>query len=60
MTIERYYDEEKLYHKSNRDHAHDAKGHTLHWCDFCDAELVHSGEKCHNCGKRDSGKRKKK
>ncbi len=52
MTIERYYDEEKLYHKKNRDYAKDPKSNTLHWCEYCDANLVHAGEKCGVCGKR--------
>ncbi|AGH31906.1 hypothetical protein VPIG_00048 [Vibrio phage PWH3a-P1] len=55
-----YYDPDKLYHKSNRDQATDPKSHTLHWCDVCDRDMVHAGEKCSVCGHRDESKRRKK
>ncbi len=36
---------------SNREKAHESKTGTF-WCDHCDAQRVHDGEKCRNCGKR--------
>lgn len=55
-----YYDEEKLYHKSNRDQARSPKSHSRHWCIGCDAYEVNCGEVCSNCGTKDLSKRNKK
>lgn len=55
-----YYDEEKLYHKSNRDQARSPKSHSRHWCIGCDASEVNCGEVCSNCGTKDISKRSKK
>lgn len=55
---ENYYDDDKLFHKKNRDQAHDPKAHTKHWCTGCDAEVVSSGEKCPVCGNKDTTRNK--
>lgn len=46
--------ENEDYEKSNREKKLTPKPHTRHWCDTCDANLVHAGEKCAVCGHRDS------
>ena len=47
------------YIKSNREKVQTPKAKTF-WCDFCDAQLVHSGSKCLNCGQRQYSKKFKK
>ena len=53
------YDNED-YKKSNRETRLSPKSHSLHWCDCCDRNKIHSGEMCRVCGHRDSVKRLKK
>ena len=38
------------YKKSNREERLSPKRKRSHWCDRCDMDLVHIGEKCGACG----------
>ena len=39
-----------FHERTNRQKSIIPKAHTKHWRDQCDAYLVHTGEKCKNCG----------
>ena len=44
------------YSPTNREKVREPHSDKSHWCGGCDAALVHEGQKCPYCGKRDKGK----
>lgn len=44
-------DPEQVEHnKSNREKRMSPRKNSAHWCDGCDANLIHDGETCSRCG----------
>jgi len=52
--------EDIQHRKTNREKRLSPKSGAAYWCNYCDRDKVHEGDKCGTCGNRNGVKRLKK